>query len=115
MTDDCVFCRIISGNIPSDMIYKDEKVVAFRDVHPIAPVHILIVPRRHIAGVGDLAQEDAGLVGHMVLIARRLAEQEQIAESGYRLVVNSGADGGQAVMNLHLNLIGGRKLDDSLG
>ncbi len=115
MTDDCVFCRIISGNIPSDMIYKDEKVVAFRDVHPIAPVHILIVPRRHIAGVGDLAQEDAGLVGHMVLIARRLAEQEQIAESGYRLVVNSGADGGQAVMHLHLHLIGGRKLDDSLG
>jgi len=115
VTDDCVFCRIISGNIPSDMIYKDEKVVAFRDVHPIAPVHILIVPRRHIAGVGDLAQEDAGLVGHMVLIARRLAEQEQIAESGYRLVVNSGADGGQAVMHLHLHLIGGRKLDDSLG
>ena len=115
MTDECVFCRIISGEIPSNTVYDDGEIVAFRDVQPIAPTHILIVPRRHISGVNELAPGDEALVGRIVLVARQLAQKEGIDESGYRLVVNCGPDGGQAVMHLHLHLIGGRKLDDSLG
>lgn len=115
MAGDCIFCRIISGDIPSDMVYSDDEVVAFRDVRPVAPTHILIVPRRHIAGINDVEEADAALVARMMLLARRLAQEEGVAQSGYRLVVNCGPDGGQEVMHLHLHLIGGRKLDDRLG
>jgi len=115
MADTCIFCRIISGDIPSDMVFQDGELVAFRDVNPIAPVHILVVPRRHISGLNELGEDDKRLMGRMVLTARRLAHDQGIAESGYRLVINCGPDGGQAVQHLHLHLIGGRKLDDSLG
>ena len=115
MANDCIFCRIISGDIPSETVYRDDDIVAFRDVHPVAPTHILIVPRRHITDVNELRDGDADLIGRIVLVARRLAKEEGIADSGYRLAINCGPDGGQKVMHLHMHLIGGRRLDDSLG
>lgn len=107
---DCVFCRIVDGSGRADIVYRDEQAVAFRDIHPAAPVHILIVPRRHIASVNQLEEADAPLVGHLFLIARRLAAQEGLAEGGYRLIVNTGAEGGQTVFHLHLHLLGGRQM-----
>ncbi len=115
MPADCVFCRIVSGEIPGDFVFKDGEMVAFRDIHPVAATHILLVPREHIASVRDLRAEDEGLIGRMVLRARALAEQEGVAERGYRLVLNCGPDGGQIVPHLHLHLIGGRKLEDRMG
>ena len=115
MTTDCVFCRIVAGEIPGDMVYQDAEIVAFRDIHPVASTHILILPRKHIGSLQEMDESDGVLVGRMVLCAKQLAEQEGVAERGYRLVVNSGPEGGQIVPHLHLHLIGGRKLDDSMG
>jgi histidine triad (HIT) family protein len=105
-----IFSRIISGDAPADIVYQDEQVTCFRDIAPKAPTHILIVPNREIPTVNDLDEDDAMLIGHMVLVAKRLAAQEGIAESGYRLVVNVNQDGGQLVYHLHMHLIGGRAL-----
>ena len=105
-----IFSKIISGESPADIVFKDERITAFRDINPAAPTHILIVPNKHIATVNDLEEEDAELVGHMVLTAKRLAAEEGIADRGYRLIVNCNRDGGQVVFHLHLHLIGGRPL-----
>lgn len=105
-----IFSRIIAGDAPADIVYRDEQVTCFRDVAPKAPSHILIVPNREIPTVNDLEDDDAMLVGHMVLVAKKLAAQEGIAESGYRLVVNVNRDGGQVVYHLHMHLMGGRSL-----
>jgi len=105
-----VFSKIIAGEIPSDTLYRDDRVVAFRDIRPAAPKHLLIVPIREIPTVNDLTEEDEALVGHMVLVARRLAADEGIAEDGYRLIFNCNAHGGQEVFHLHLHLLGGRPL-----
>ena len=115
MAQDCIFCRIISGDIPSDTVFENEEIVAFRDVHPLAPTHVLVVPRRHIESVNDLSMDDAVLLGRMILAAKHIAAQEGVSESGYRLVVNSGPDSGQAVAHLHLHVIGGRSLKDRIG
>ncbi len=104
----CIFCKIVSGESPAQILQRDGQVTAFRDTHPIASTHILIVTNRHIDSVNKLAAEDESLVGHMVLLAKQLAEQEGIAERGYRLIVNTGAHAGQTVFHLHLHLIGGR-------
>ena len=104
----CVFCQILSGEAPASIIYKDEQVTAFRDTHPIARTHILIIPNRHIASVNDLEPGDDALVGHMVMVAQNLAVQEGIAENGYRLMINTGEHAGQTVPHLHLHLIAGR-------
>ncbi len=112
---DCIFCRIIAGEIPSDTLYQDEEVVAFRDVHPIAATHVLVIPRRHIPSLAELSEEDLSLAGRMVGVANQIAKKEGIAESGYRLVVNCGEHAGQIVPHLHLHLIGGRRLSDALG
>jgi len=109
-----VFSKIIAGEIPADIVYRDEEITAFRDIQPLAPVHILIVPNQAIATVNDIEDADAELIGRMWCIARDLAKQEGIAESGYRLVVNCNADAGQEVFHLHLHLIGGRKLGSSV-
>ena len=106
---DCIFCRIARGESPANILYQDEDVTAFRDLHPQAPVHILIVPNRHVAGVAQVEPEDAALLGKLFVIARRLAEQENIV-NGYRLVVNNGPRAGQSVFHLHLHLLGGRRL-----
>ena len=115
MAADCVFCRIVSGEIPGDFVFQDHEIVAFRDIHPVASTHILLVPRVHIGSVQDLRSGDEAFIGRMILRAKALAEQEGVAERGYRLVLNCGAYGGQIVPHLHLHLIGGRKLGDSLG
>jgi histidine triad (HIT) family protein len=104
----CIFCKIISGESPAQNLYRDDLVTAFRDIHPIAPTHILIVTNRHIDSVNELEPEDESLVGHMVMVAKQLATQEGIAERGYQLIINTGAHGGQSVFHLHLHLIGGR-------
>jgi histidine triad (HIT) family protein len=104
----CIFCDIVSDNSPAKIIYRDELVTAFRDIHPIASTHILIITNRHIDSVNQLEPQDEVLVGHMVMVAKQLARQEDLAEPGYRLIINTGAHAGQSVFHLHLHLIGGR-------
>jgi histidine triad (HIT) family protein len=112
---DCIFCKIIAGNAPGQLLYHDDLVSAFRDNHPIAPVHVLVVPTRHIASVNDLTPEDEPVMGHLFTIARQLASQLGIDQSGYRLVVNTGRHGGQGVFHLHLHLLGGRQMHALVG
>jgi histidine triad (HIT) family protein len=112
---DCIFCQIASGQIPSDIVYQDQEIVAFRDINPKAPVHILIIPKKHIASLDQLSQSDTALVGLMVAVASRLAKDEGVAEKGYRLAINCGKEGGQLVPHLHMHLLGGRQLSDALG
>ena len=112
---DCIFCQIVAGKIPSEILYQDEEVIAFSDIHPIAPTHLVIIPKRHIPSLTHLSEGDLPLIGHMVSIANQLAKREGIAESGYRLVINCGEQGGQLVPHLHMHLLGGRKLSDILG
>jgi histidine triad (HIT) family protein len=107
---DCIFCRIASGGIRADVVHETEGVIAFRDVDPRAPVHVLIIPRRHIASVTDLTDADAAVMGELFIAARRVAEDEDVAESGYRMVMNAGKDGGQSVGHVHLHVLGGRRL-----
>ena len=105
-----IFGKILSGDIPADIVYEDERCIAFRDINPAAPTHILVIPRKHIPTINDATQEDEALVGHLMLTAAKLAKQEGIAEDGYRLVMNCGAQGGQTVFHIHLHLVGGRGL-----
>ena len=112
---DCIFCRIIANEIPGTIVFRDEQVTAFRDLHPVAPTHILIVPNRHIDSVNMLTDEDEQLIGHLYTTARKIAAQEGIAESGYRLVTNTNAHGGQSVFHLHLHLLGGAPMKHAMG
>lgn len=105
-----IFARIISGELPASIVYQDDLVTAFRDIDPAAPVHILIVPNKVIPTVNDLTPDDERTAGRMLLAARTIAEQEGIAESGYRLIINCNRDGGQEVYHLHMHLLGGRRL-----
>jgi len=111
---DCVFCQIVAGKIPSDTLYQDEEVIAFRDINPLAPTHLLIIPKRHIASLAQLTDDEMPLIGHMARVANQLAREEGVAESGYRLVISSGEQGGQIVPHLHMHLMGGRRLSDRL-
>jgi histidine triad (HIT) family protein len=108
---DCLFCKIVAGDINSDIIYQDDDVLAFRDVSPQAPTHVLIIPKRHISTINDLQKSDQELVGKLYLTAKLMAEKEGIAEQGYRAVINCNAHGGQSVFHLHLHLLGGRQLE----
>jgi histidine triad (HIT) family protein len=112
---ECIFCKIVAGQAPSEMLYQDEQVTAFRDIHPVAPTHVLIIPNQHVASVNDLTPEDEQVVGRMFSIARMLAEQEGIHQSGYRLIVNTGPHSGQLVFHLHLHLIGGQRMRYPMG
>ena len=107
MSDDCLFCKIIAGEIPSDTVHEDDLVVAFDDINPVAPVHQLIIPRQHIASAAQLAESDGPLLGRLFAVAAQLAERAGVTESGYRLVTNVGRDGGQSVDHLHFHLLGG--------
>jgi histidine triad (HIT) family protein len=109
---DCIFCKIANKEIKSELIYEDDRIVAFKDLHPVSPVHLLIVPKKHYATLNDV--EDS-LVGEMAAVAKKLAAKNNIAESGYRVVMNVNKEGGQIVMHLHLHLIGGRRLTDAIG
>jgi len=108
--EDCLFCRMAAGAIKPDLVYEDEDLIAFRDINPQAPVHILIVPRRHIATANDLAATDTELAGRLVLVAAEIAKAEGVDESGYRLVINCNEGAGQSVFHLHLHLLAGRRL-----
>jgi len=110
----CIFCKITAGQAPAAILYEDELAVAFHDIHPVTPTHVLVVPRRHITSVNDLTPADEGLVGHLVYVAGQVARQEGIDQSGYRLIFNTGPDAGQAVFHLHLHLIGGRRMGFSI-
>lgn len=112
---ECVFCKIISGEMSGDIVYQDELVTAFRDINPVAPTHILIVPNKHIVSVAELSDEEERLMGHLFTTARSLAVEEGISESGYRLIINNGPDANQVVFHLHLHLIGGRKMQYPMG
>lgn len=107
----CIFCQIIKKEIPSPFVFEDEQMVAFKDISPKAPVHLLIVPKKHIESVAKLAEDDKILIGEMIWRAKILAEEQGIAEDGYKLVFNCGEHGGQVVKHLHLHLLGGEKLD----
>ena len=112
---DCIFCQIVAGKVPSELLYQDEEIIAFRDINPQTPIHLVIIPKRHIPSLAHLTEADSPLTGHMVSVANQLAKREGIAESGYRLVINCGKEGGQLVPHLHLHLLGGRRLSDELG
>ncbi|MFD0958631.1 histidine triad nucleotide-binding protein [Paenibacillus chungangensis] len=107
---DCIFCKIVEGSIPSSKVYENDSVVAFHDIQPAAPVHILIIPKKHIATMNDVAPEDHGLIGDIFAAARHIAQELGIAEDGYRLVNNVNSHGGQVVYHLHVHLLGGKKL-----
>lgn len=109
-----IFSKIIAREIPAEIVYQDDQVTAFKDIHPIAPAHILIVPNREIATVNDVTPEDEQMLGHMFTVAKEIAQQMGIAESGYRLLVNCNQDAGQEVFHLHMHLLGGRKLGPML-
>jgi histidine triad (HIT) family protein len=104
-----LFCKIIAKEIPADVVYEDDEVLAFRDIRPQAPVHILIIPKKHIPKIADITEADEGLIGKLVFVASELAKKEGIAETGYRLVFNNGPNAGQEVYHVHLHLFGGRK------
>ena len=108
---DCLFCRILDGDIPADIIHESDSTVAFRDINPQAPTHVLIIPRRHISTINDLSPGDAELVGSMYLAAKEIAQQEGLTEDGYRTVMNCGEGAGQSVFHIHLHLLGGRLLN----
>jgi histidine triad (HIT) family protein len=108
VSGDCLFCKIVSGEIPADTVFQNERVLAFRDISPQAPTHVLVIPREHVTSVESL--EDEGLAGELLLVARDVARAEGLSEAGYRLVTNIGSDGGQAVFHLHIHVLGGRSM-----
>ncbi|MGD9108601.1 MAG: histidine triad nucleotide-binding protein [Gammaproteobacteria bacterium] len=110
MNQDCLFCKIAKGEIPANIIYQDDLVVAFDDIHPKAPVHKLIIPRKHIATINDLEAEDNNLIGHMTQIAKKLAKEFKVDQSGYRVLMNCNKNAGQVVFHIHMHLLGGRTL-----
>jgi histidine triad (HIT) family protein len=115
MTDSCIFCKIVSEETNATIVYRDGQVTAFRDIHPVAPTHILIVPNKHIESVGTLEVEDEQLMGHLFTVARKLAEEDGISKGGYRLITNTGPNGGQTLFHLHVHLIGGQRMRYPMG
>ncbi len=112
---DCIFCRIVAGEAPAKLVHQDDLVIAFRDIRPAAPTHVLIVMREHIPSIGEVGEEHAGLLSRIVTVANQIARDEGIFESGYRLLTNKGYGGGQTVFHLHFHLLGGRPLGPKLG
>jgi histidine triad (HIT) family protein len=110
----CVFCKIISKEIKADIVYEDSDILAFKDIHPLAPVHVLVIPKRHIESVNSLKKSDTELVGKMIIIAKELAEKAGIAKSGYKLLLRVGRDGGQEVPHMHMHLLGGARLSENI-
>ncbi len=107
---DCLFCKMVAGDIQPDVVFEDDDVLVFRDMHPQAPVHVLVIPKMHIATTNDIAPEQAGLIGKMVLAAQQVAADEGIAEPGYRIVMNCNPEAGQSVYHIHLHVLGGRPM-----
>jgi histidine triad (HIT) family protein len=115
MNPTCPFCKIVAGEIPAEILYKDELVTAFRDIHPVAPTHVLIVPNKHIHSVNDVEAGDEQTLGRLFTTARKVAELEKISETGYRTIVNSGVHGGQTIFHMHMHVIGGQRMKYPMG
>ncbi len=112
---DCIFCKIVKGDIPCTKVYEDDAVLAFDDIHPMAPVHVVIIPKKHIATLMDVDATHSDVMGRLIAAAQDVARIKKVAAGGFRAVMNCNADGGQVVFHLHLHLLGGRKLEDQLG
>lgn len=107
---DCIFCKIVNGEIPSSKVYEDEYVLCFSDINPEAPVHIVMIPKKHIASLNELTKEDSQIIAHIFMVGKIIAKEKGISESGYRIINNCGEDGGQSVQHLHFHLLGGRMM-----
>ncbi len=108
--EDCIFCKIINKEIPASMVFEDEKMIAFNDINPQAPIHILLIPREHFASLNDITEEKKNILSHLLLKARQIAQEKEIAEKGYRIVLNTEKDSGQEVFHIHFHLLGGRRM-----
>lgn len=115
MVQDCIFCKIVAGEIPCEQVYADDLIIAFHDISPQAPTHILVIPRKHISDMNEASAEDQAPLGHMMLRAAEIAEKAGLAESGYRLALNTGPDARQSVFHIHLHILGGRPLTGQMG
>lgn len=115
MEQDCIFCKIAAGQIPSTKVYEDDQILAFRDIHPVAPVHVLVIPKKHIASINEVQPEDEPLMGRLFTVAKQVAEEAGIAQSGYRSIINTGPDSGQEVLHLHWHVIGGQRMRHPMG
>lgn len=112
--EDCIFCKIIKREIPSDIVYEDDEIIAFKDIQPAAPIHILVIPKKHIASLVELDKEDEILIGKIYTVINKIAEEQGVKEKGYRVIVNCGKDGGQEVGHLHFHLLAGKKLGEKI-
>lgn len=112
---DCLFCKIVSGDIPSTKVYEDDKVLAFKDINPLAPVHILVIPKEHIDSVAAVTAENSAVIAHIFEVIAKIAEEQGIDKDGFRVVSNCGENGCQSVKHLHFHILGGRKLDVTMG
>jgi len=113
--DDCLFCKIANGEMKADIVFQNEKIIAFRDIRPIAPVHVLIIPKEHISSMNDISEERTDLLGEMLYTATKIAKELEIAESGYKLLIRTGEHGGQEIPHIHLHLLGGARLSEGIG
>ena len=112
--EDCIFCKIIKKEIPSTIVYEDDSVIAFNDINPAAPIHILVVPKKHIATLLDVTEEDKELIAHIYEVINQIARERGFAENGFRVITNCGRDSGQEVMHIHFHVLGGKKLGDKI-
>ena len=115
MTAACLFCKLVSGEIKGEIVFRDDQATAFRDINPVAPTHILIVPNKHIASLNVLESADEQLIGHLLAVASQLAQSEGIAEGGYRIITNTGPDAGQTIFHIHVHLLGGQMMKYPMG
>lgn len=113
--DECIFCKIVRGEMDATIVYKDDQVTAFRDINPVAPTHILVVPNQHIASTNEVSGQDEQLLGHMLTVVKPIADEEGITNSGYRLIINTGSDANQVVFHLHLHILGGHHMQHRMG
>ena len=111
---DCIFCKIINKEIPSEIVYEDEKVIEFNDINPAAPIHILVIPKKHIETLIDISDEDSALIAHIYQTINRIAIERKFANNGFRVIANCGKDSGQEVMHIHFHVLGGKKLGDKI-
>lgn len=112
--EDCLFCKIIKGEIPCNKVYEDEEILAFHDINPAAPIHILVIPKKHITSLAHLEKEDEAIVGKIYTVINQIADQKGFKQDGYRVIVNCGKNGGQEVMHLHFHILGGKKLGEKI-
>lgn len=112
--EDCIFCKIIRKEIPSEIVYEDDEIIAFKDIQPAAPIHILVIPKKHIPSLIQLEKEDEVLVGKIYTVINQIAEEQGVSKKGYRIIVNCGKDGGQEVGHLHFHLLAGKKLGEKI-